>query len=94
MRIIDSFSESATHPIRTSTPKAVASESDTSKPQAMSAPQDAVKVTVSAKARELAETPAAPDFDDAKVSRLRSAVEGGTFQIDSAKIAERIVEGD
>lgn len=57
-----------------------------------SAAPEGVKVTMSAKARELAA--AAPaDFDEAKVARLKSAIEGGTFQIDAHHIARKLVEG-
>ncbi|MGD0677151.1 MAG: flagellar biosynthesis anti-sigma factor FlgM [Polyangiaceae bacterium] len=49
-------------------------------------------VTISAKARELADQSAAADTD--KVGRLRDAIQAGTFQIDPQAIANRIVAGD
>jgi flagellar biosynthesis anti-sigma factor FlgM len=53
-------------------------------------------VTVSPRARELAEAQGAADggIDEAKVARLRSAVDSGTIDVDSAKIAQGIVNGD
>jgi flagellar biosynthesis anti-sigma factor FlgM len=56
----------------------------------------AVKVTVSPRARELADAAASSDgaIDDAKVARLRSAVDAGTLDVDSAKIAQAVVNGD
>jgi flagellar biosynthesis anti-sigma factor FlgM len=49
-------------------------------------------VTVSSKALQLAQKSAA-HADAAKVEHLRSAIEGGTFQIDRQAIAKRIVDG-
>ena len=54
----------------------------------------AVKVTVSAKARELALAHSASDVDEAKVASLRSAIQDGTLKVDSQKIADRIVDGE
>jgi flagellar biosynthesis anti-sigma factor FlgM len=54
--------------------------------------QDGVKVTVSAEARELAAR-AQNGVDHAKVERLRSAVEGGTYKVDAGAIAARMVNG-
>ncbi|MGA3122804.1 MAG: flagellar biosynthesis anti-sigma factor FlgM [Polyangiaceae bacterium] len=59
--------------------------------------QSAVTVTVSAKARELADAQQASggsDVDEAKVARLQQAVSSGTLDVDSTKIAQRIVNGD
>lgn len=53
---------------------------------------DAVKVTVSAQARELANQ-AAQGFDAAKVDRLRSAISNGSYKVDSSAIAARLVDG-
>lgn len=49
-------------------------------------------VTISARARQLAEQSAAADTE--KVTRLRSAVENGSLSIDKNAIANRIVDGD
>ncbi len=56
------------------------------------APQgtDSVKVNVSARAKELA----GKAMDDAKVERLRSSLEAGTFAVDAQKIAKALVGGD
>jgi flagellar biosynthesis anti-sigma factor FlgM len=56
---------------------------------ASQATADAVKVTLSAKARELDQAQA-PEAS-AKVQRLRAAVESGELPIDTDKIAARIV---
>ncbi len=50
------------------------------------------KVTLSAEARKLADASTASDA--AKVDRLRTAIQGGTFKIDHAAIAAKIVDGD
>lgn len=52
----------------------------------------AEKVTLSAKARQLADKSAAADSQ--QVERLRSAIDGGTFKVDRAAIAKRIVDGE
>jgi flagellar biosynthesis anti-sigma factor FlgM len=57
------------------------------------ATQGAARVTVSAKARALADA-AAQSADVTKVPRLREAVESGSLAIDSAKIAQRLVDGE
>jgi flagellar biosynthesis anti-sigma factor FlgM len=55
-------------------------------------PREGVKVTVSAKARHLS-VQSEVGVDEAKVARLRSAIESGSMEVDSARIASRIVEG-
>jgi flagellar biosynthesis anti-sigma factor FlgM len=52
----------------------------------------AEKVTLSDRARQLAEQSAAADTQ--KVTSLRSAIENGTFTIDRQAIANHIVNGD
>jgi flagellar biosynthesis anti-sigma factor FlgM len=47
---------------------------------------------VSARSRELS-LQANGEIDVAKVARLKSAIESGTFKIDPREIAERIVRG-
>jgi negative regulator of flagellin synthesis FlgM len=57
----------------------------------------AVTVSLSQKAQELASsqaTSASSDVDTAKVDRLKSAIASGSFQVDSSKIASKIVDED
>lgn len=51
---------------------------------------DSVKVNVSAKARALA-AQADAGVDEAKVARLRDAIDKGTFKIDPQAIASKLV---
>jgi flagellar biosynthesis anti-sigma factor FlgM len=67
--------------------KSGASEEDGS----VSQQQGNVRVDVSARALQLSQ--ASSGVDDAKVSQLKTAIANGTFTIDSAKIAGRIVDG-
>ena len=55
-------------------------------------PASSEKVTLSAKARELADKSAAADSQ--KVDSLRAAIQNGTFKIDHAAIANKIVDGE
>jgi flagellar biosynthesis anti-sigma factor FlgM len=55
--------------------------------------QGAVNVTMSARALALADAAASGGTDDAKVSRLQSAIASGSLAIDSSRIAQRIVDG-
>lgn len=55
---------------------------------------ESVKVTVSARARELAATQQADHVNEAKVVKLRTAIEDGTFKVDAHKIAQKLVDGD
>ncbi len=57
----------------------------------VSSPESApdVRVTVSSRAHELADE---ASVDQAKVDRLKEAIVDGSFQIDSQRIAERIVD--
>ena len=52
----------------------------------------AEKVTVSAQAQALSHQ--ATTVDAAKVERLRSAIQSGTFKVDKQAIANRIVDGE
>jgi flagellar biosynthesis anti-sigma factor FlgM len=52
---------------------------------------EGVKVTVSAEARELA-AKADEGFDAAKVERLKSSIDAGTYKIDPRALAARIAE--
>ena len=42
------------------------------------------------KAKEIARS--APDVDDAKVARLKAAIQNGTYNVDAEKIADRLVD--
>ena len=55
---------------------------------------ESVKVTVSARAKELAATQQADHVDQAKVVKLRTAIEDGSYKVDARKIAQKIVDGD
>ena len=54
-------------------------------------PTSGEKVTVSAQAQALSRE--AAQMDTAKVERLRSAIQAGTFKVDAMAIAKRIVDG-
>ena len=97
MRIIDRYAAFGTDigPRAAATSKArpnSAGSADTTAPDL----RHAVKVTVSPRARELADAhgSAGGGIDEAKVARLRSAVDSGTLDVDSARIAQGIVNGD
>ena len=95
MRIIDSYNRFNDFTVNTTgqgrgpaaSQKGGAPESPEAAPAAKG---DAV--AVSAHAMELAQK-AANDADAAKVEKLRSAIENGSFAIDRHAIARRIVEG-
>lgn len=56
---------------------------------------EAVKVSLSERARALSERPAptsAEGFDAAKVERLRAELADGTFQVDPDLIAQRMLD--
>ena len=52
---------------------------------------DSVKVSVSAKAKELASQ---SQIDEAKVSRLREQISSGQFKVDARAIAQKLVGED
>lgn len=58
-----------------------------------SAQGSAEKVTLSARAQELAQQQSAT-ADTAKVNRLREAVNNGSFKVDLQAVAKGIVDGD
>jgi flagellar biosynthesis anti-sigma factor FlgM len=58
-----------------------------------SAQGSAEKVTLSARAQELAQQQSAT-ADTAKVDRLREAVNNGSFKVDLQAVAKGIVDGD
>ena len=43
-----------------------------------------------AKAKEIASS--APDVDEAKVARLKSAIDSGNYKIDTEKLADKLVD--
>jgi negative regulator of flagellin synthesis FlgM len=56
----------------------------------------AEKVAISSKARDIAKAREAagnaPDVDEAKVARLRSAIKDGSYKVDADKVADRLVD--
>lgn len=54
------------------------------------------KVAISARAKDVAKAMeaarSAPDIDEAKVARFKSAIQNGSYKADSDKIADRLVE--
>jgi flagellar biosynthesis anti-sigma factor FlgM len=94
MRIIDSYGRFNDRAVNT----ALQGQAATSAPKTgaedakgtAAAQGDAV--TVSAQAQELAHK-AAANADAAKVEKLRTAIENGSFAIDHQVIARRIVDG-
>lgn len=53
---------------------------------------DGVRVQLSPQSLELS-LQAGGDIDSARVARLRAAIESGSFQIDAAAIADKILRG-
>jgi flagellar biosynthesis anti-sigma factor FlgM len=90
MRITEQFSRLNAEPVKTTSPAAATTGIEASQPSS----QAAIQVSLSAAARELGKASGPGAVDEAKVSRLRSAIDAGTLKVDTAKIAERIVEGD
>ena len=54
------------------------------------------KVEISTKARESAKAKdiakAAPDVNEEKIARLRSAIQNGSYKVDADKVADRLVD--
>jgi flagellar biosynthesis anti-sigma factor FlgM len=94
MRIIDSYNSFNGPAVNTASQGARAGAAPKTEADGTKAPVggggDAV--SVSSKALQLAHRSAA-SADAAKIEHLRSAIEGGTFQIDRQAIAKRIVDG-
>jgi flagellar biosynthesis anti-sigma factor FlgM len=91
MRVLDTYSRIA-DPTHTGSPVVDRYGASRLPGTTNAGPRDGVKVTVSAKARHLS-VQSEVGVDEAKVARLRSAVESGSMHVDSARIASRIVEG-
>jgi len=87
MRILDLYTRPSLAPMQSPTRPGIGrvDESTTVK-------DERDRVMVSARSRELS---LATDggIDAAKVSRIRSSIEAGTFRIDAREIAERIARG-
>ena len=96
MRIADAYSKIATPSAGTSGASAT-KQAERGKGQAChgSESHDNVKLTLSAQARELANSASTPtqNFDAAKVERLKSAMDAGSYHINAAVIAARIADG-
>lgn len=56
----------------------------------------AERVAISSKAKDAAKAQeaarSAPDVDEAKVARLKAAIQGGSYKVDADKIADRLVD--
>jgi negative regulator of flagellin synthesis FlgM len=77
-----------------STSKTKRGSSTSKAPQIESGVEDKVAISSrakdSAKAKEIAAS--SPDIDEAKVARLKSAIQNGSYKVDSDKVAERLVD--
>lgn len=54
------------------------------------------KVAISGKARDIAKAreaaSSAPDIDEARVARLKAAIQNGSYKVDAEKVADRLVD--
>ena len=94
MRIADAYTKQlAEQAAATASAQATSAASTKTKhaKHAGSEAHEGVKVTVSAQARELA-AKADEGFDAAKVERLKSSIDAGTYKIDPRALAARIAE--
>ena len=93
MRIIDRYGQQNALPL-TATKQGTAAKGNPSSPQSGTAPQAPAgeKVTLSARAQELADHASAAEAT--KVNQLRASIENGTFKIDPRAIANKIVDGN
>jgi negative regulator of flagellin synthesis FlgM len=91
MRIIDRYGQQNALPL-TAPKQGAATKGGAPAGQAAPPPPPAAgeKVTLSAKAQELAEQASTADAN--KVSQLRASIENGTFKIDPRAIANKIVD--
>lgn len=57
--------------------------------------ETAEKVAISSKARDTAKAKevakSAPDIDEARVAKLKSAIQSGSYDVDADKVADRLV---
>lgn len=93
MRIIDRYGQQNALPLTATKQGAAAKGTPPAQSPSTAAPPAAgEKVTLSAKAQQLADQAASADA--AKVSQLRSAIANGSFRIDPRAIANKIVDGN
>jgi flagellar biosynthesis anti-sigma factor FlgM len=93
MRIIDRYGQQNALPL-TATKQGTAAKGTPAASQTGTTPQAPAgeKVTLSAKAQELADNAAAADA--AKITQLRASIANGTFKVDPRAIANKIVDGN
>ena len=87
MRIPDGYTRPSLTPVQSPT-RPVTGRAD----DATAVTDESDRVRVSARSRELSLANNG-GFDAAKVARIRSSIEAGTFRIDAKQIAERIARG-
>ena len=89
MRINDAYTRGVAHTPQTA-PKAPPAQ-----PRAADAPAEpdgGVRVQLSAESRALA-LQSGGDVDTARVERLKAAIASGSFQVDAAAIADKLLRG-
>ncbi len=82
---LDAYQRMAVSPVSSAKPQA--------KPQATEKPEpgsEAAQVSISAKARNLA-TQSTQQLDVQKVEALKAQIQQGTFQVDPAAVAQKLV---
>jgi negative regulator of flagellin synthesis FlgM len=61
-----------------------------------SAGESSERVAISGKAKDLARAKevakSAPDVDEARVARLKAAIEGGSYKVDAERVADKLVD--
>ena len=92
MRIIDRYGQQNALPLTATKQGAATKGTPAGQAPATSQPAAGEKVTLSAKAQELADQ--ASSADATKVSQLRASIENGSFKIDPRAIANKIVDGN
>jgi flagellar biosynthesis anti-sigma factor FlgM len=90
MKITDVYGK-LSYPVTAGASKTGA-KTDVSRDSIPAVSSDMVRVTVSPQARELS-LKAEAQVNQAKVEKLRGAVESGTLSVDSRHIAGRLIEG-
>lgn len=54
------------------------------------------KVAISGRARDISKAreaaSSAPDVNDAKIAKLKAAIQNGTYKVDAEKVADRLVD--
>jgi flagellar biosynthesis anti-sigma factor FlgM len=87
MRITDAYSS-----LGAVTSQPVARAPQGRPPAPAEAPEEGVRVQLSAQSVELSKQ-SEGEVDAARVARLKSAIESGSFQVDARAIAEKLVRG-